>query len=936
MDPRPAIVIVDDEPQELASLLDALIRRFGGDYRIVPHLSASAALAEMGRLRADGGRIALVIADQRTREMPGVDLLARVRELDPNARRALLVAWGDPESSATILQGCAFGKLENYVTKPWAPAEVHLYPVISEFLAEWTQTNRPEMELVRVIGDRPSPRTHALVDRLARSGVPHGFYAAGTPEAAKLAAEMGIDPARLPVLILLDGRALVDPSPAEVSEALGESNADEDSCDLAIVGGGPAGLAAAVYAASEGLRTLVVEREVVGGQAGTSSLIRNYLGFPRGISGAELAKRAYGQAWLFGAKYALAREVEGLSARGDERVVRLSDAREITCRAVLIATGMAYKRLEALARFEGAGVFYTVTPDPRVMHGHDAFVVGSGNSAGQAVVHLARSARKVTLLVRGEALETKMSDYLVQENPADAQRGGAAAHRGGRGRGRGPARAAHAPRPGPRRARDRPGGVAVRPGGLGAAHRLALGDRRAGRAGLRGHGRRPRRHRAPRLAPLAPSDALRDEHARGVRRGGRALRIGQARRLCRRGGGRGGAGDRGVPRPRSARGAGGVPGAARRPARPSDPVRPSTQLRNIGARLRNIRTARARPGSAAGSPYDRRVARRPGAKELESAAAERRAPAARRVPVASEPLAMLRRRGLAPSLSRPDLPFDPGDEATAAAMAERLEHYAFRLFLRGAILRPDGFSPADATRYVPAAPARELAEACVAMGIAARLPRGRYRLLRKARSFGGTLEWWLARSLRERLALEVASGVRTGAAGVGGDLDVVAACEGKLVYLEAKSSPPKHITAAELRAFLRRVRAVRPDVAVFVVDTALRLSDKLLPMFAGALEAEGAAARAPRRLVRETWALGPHLFLASAREDLLANVERAIAEGLRALAPDVVGSPPSPRAGREERGLASPSPREAGRGKGRGARAAVTPALGLRRPRPPP
>jgi thioredoxin reductase (NADPH) len=420
MDPRPAIVIVDDEPGELAALLDALGRRFGGDYRIVPHLSGSGALADLARIRTDGGETALVIANQRMTEMTGVDLLARVRDLDPRARRALLVAWGDRESAPTILQGCAFGKLENYITKPWAPAEVHLYPIINEFLAEWTQTNRPEMELVRVIGERPSARTHAVVELLSRLGVPHGFYAAGTAEAAKLAAELGVDLSRLPVLILLDGRALVDPSVAEVSRALGEAEVDEDSSDLAIVGGGPAGLAAAVYSASEGVRTVVIEREVVGGQAGMSSLIRNYLGFPRGISGAELAKRAYAQAWLFGAKYALAREVAGLALRGDRRIVKLGDGREVTCRAVLVATGMSYRRLgvPSLERFNGAGVFYTVPFDTGMTHlmeGHDAFVVGGGNSAGQAAVHLAKSARKVTLLVRGDSLEAHMSDYLVQD-----------------------------------------------------------------------------------------------------------------------------------------------------------------------------------------------------------------------------------------------------------------------------------------------------------------------------------------------------------------------------------------------------------------------------------------------------------------------------------------------------------------------------------------
>jgi hypothetical protein len=250
---------------------------------------------------------------------------------------------------------------------------------------------------------------------------------------------------------------------------------------------------------------------------------------------------------------------------------------------------------------------------------------------------------------------------------------------------------------------------------------------------------------------------------------------------------------------------------------------------------------------------------------------------------------MLLRRGLDPRPSPPDVPFDPAaPPAQLAAIAERLGHYAFRLFLRGAILCPAGFAPREATRYVAAPQARALAEDCVALGLAAPLPRGRYRLVRRARSFGGTLEWWLARALHERLGLQVATGVRTGAAGVGGDLDVVAAGEGKLVYLEAKSSPPKHVDAREIRAFLRRVDAARPDVALFVVDTALRLSDKILPMFADALATGGPP---PRRVLRETWALGPHLYLVNAREDLAENVCRAVAEGIRALAPDIAARP---------------------------------------------
>ncbi len=286
------------------------------------------------------------------------------------------------------------------------------------------------------------------------------------------------------------------------------------------------------------------------------------------------------------------------------------------------------------------------------------------------------------------------------------------------------------------------------------------------------------------------------------------------------------------------------------------------------------------------------VPRRRTARELEAGAAARPAPVAGVAAPDSEPLRMLRRRGLDARPSPPDLPLPPGaGPELAGAFAARLRHYAFRLFLRGAILSPRGFAPSQATRYVSAAQARAYAQDLVELGIAERLPRGRYRLVRSARSFGGTLEWWLARELHERLGLEVETGVRSGARGVGGDLDVVATGEGKLVYVEAKSSPPKHIRVIEVRAFLRRVRAVRPDVALFVVDTALRLSDKVLPMFTEALAREAAGAPPARRVLRDTWALGPHLYVANAKEDLVENVCRAVVEGIRALAPEVLPRP---------------------------------------------
>ena len=269
------------------------------------------------------------------------------------------------------------------------------------------------------------------------------------------------------------------------------------------------------------------------------------------------------------------------------------------------------------------------------------------------------------------------------------------------------------------------------------------------------------------------------------------------------------------------------------------------------------------------------------ARELEAAAARRPPPRPPAGAEGGEALAMLVRRGLSPRLTPPDLPFPADLPADALdAIEDGLHHYALRLFLRGAILRGGAFAPGEATRYLAAAAARRAADQLRALGVLAPAGRGRYRLVRRARSFGGTLEWWMARALRRRLALDVACGVRSGARGVGGDLDVVAAGEGKLVYLELKSSPPKHLTPAELDAFLRRVDALRPDLSLFAVDTALRLSDKVLPMLAAALARAGLPAGQPRRVVRETWALAPGLYAANARQDLVENVCRAIADGL--------------------------------------------------------
>ena len=412
----PIISVIDDEPESLTAMLEALTRRFGGDYRIVPHMSAQAALDALTRMKKDGDEIALIIADQWMPEMTGNELLGRVHSIEPMAKRALLVSWGDHAASSAILQACALGEIENYLYKPWAPAEVHLYPLISEFLAEWTRLHRPGMELLHVVADEQSERGHEIRELLNRNGIPCGFHAAGSQMANQLLEERGADPSAVPAVLLLDGSMLVDPTNTEIMDAIGE-NPGELSCDVAVVGAGPAGLTAAVYAGSEGLGTLVIEQHVIGGQAGASSLIRNYLGFPRGISGAELTQRAYQQAWLFGARFVFSREVTRLRSDGQRKILMLSDGREVDTTAVVIATGADYRRLDVpgLERFVGRSIFYTTFSDPRVLHDLDVAVVGGGNSAGQAVVHLAAHARRVTLIVRANSLETGMSDYLVRE-----------------------------------------------------------------------------------------------------------------------------------------------------------------------------------------------------------------------------------------------------------------------------------------------------------------------------------------------------------------------------------------------------------------------------------------------------------------------------------------------------------------------------------------
>ncbi|MDQ3942875.1 MAG: FAD-dependent oxidoreductase, partial [Actinomycetota bacterium] len=314
----------------------------------------------------------------------------------------------------------ALGLIDYYVNKPWGSPDERFHRVIGEFLYDWAKDRLPRFEEIRVVGDRWAPRSHELRDLLGRNGVLYTFYSADSREGRELLARIGHSSTQLPVLVLFDGQVLVDPSNEEIADAACgvKDSLKQSSFDLVVIGAGPAGLAAAVYGASEGLDTLVVEGEAIGGQAGTSSLIRNYLGFPSGVGGAELASRAAEQAWLFGATFAYMRHATELRRTGDGFTVTLSCGKEVTARAVIIATGASYCRLgvPGLEALHGAGVFYgAAVSETQAMQGQDVYVVGAGNSAGQAAIHLSKYASRVTLLARGDSLVASMSAYLIKE-----------------------------------------------------------------------------------------------------------------------------------------------------------------------------------------------------------------------------------------------------------------------------------------------------------------------------------------------------------------------------------------------------------------------------------------------------------------------------------------------------------------------------------------
>jgi thioredoxin reductase (NADPH) len=418
----PVIFVIDDDAGVLDALRDDLSRRFGEDFRVTGASSAAAGLATLREL-ADGHEpVALLIVDHDMGEMPGVDFLARAHKMHPLAKRVLLVER-DYSARSPVVEAMTLGEADYHITKPWL-LEQDLYRVISEFLAEWAKDQEAGFELFRLYGRTQDPGTYELRELLTRFNVPFHFHPVDSERGRRLLESKGLDAARLPVLVRHDDYTMVQPTRAQLIDAVGGSvSSDVDECDVVIAGAGPAGLTAAVYAASEGLQTVVLEETVSGGQAGSSPMIRNYPGFPHGISGHELTRRTCEQAWMFGAHMVFSQPAAALECRGHARVVHLTDGHQIAARAVIVATGIAWRRLGVprLEALVGSGVFYGAAgSETRAMEGRDVFVVGAGSSAGQTALHLARYARRVTLLVRGDSLARSMSDYLIKEIEATA------------------------------------------------------------------------------------------------------------------------------------------------------------------------------------------------------------------------------------------------------------------------------------------------------------------------------------------------------------------------------------------------------------------------------------------------------------------------------------------------------------------------------------
>ena len=440
---KPVILAVDDDAPVLRAVERDLRARYGNDYRVVAANSGAEALEAVRQLTVRGGAIGLFVVDQRMPAMTGIEFLAQAIELQPDAKRVLLTAYADTDVAIKAINSI---RLDQYILKPWDPPEEKLYPVLDDLLSDWVADFRPPFEGLRLLARRWSPRGHDIRDYLTRNQVPYAWLdpeaddegkrlasslmqvAEGTPAAAAVAVTAGEEePTRaaelaIPIVLFPDGTVLRDPTNMAIAEKVGlQTHAALPFYDLVIVGGGPSGLAAAVYGASEGLKTVLVEREAPGGQAGTTSRIENYLGFPAGLSGGDLARRGLAQARRLGAEILTPLEVVGLRRDDPYRVVLLADGSELSCQAVVVATGVSYRQLDVpnADRLAGAGVYYGAATTEAVLYrGLDVAVVGGGNSAGQAAVYLSRFAKSVSVLVRGPDLTATMSAYLIDQMDA--------------------------------------------------------------------------------------------------------------------------------------------------------------------------------------------------------------------------------------------------------------------------------------------------------------------------------------------------------------------------------------------------------------------------------------------------------------------------------------------------------------------------------------
>ncbi|HEY6489880.1 MAG: FAD-dependent oxidoreductase [Terracidiphilus sp.] len=413
---RPILLAVDDDVSVLEAVVQDLRREYGAEYRVMRAASGQAALDTLSQVKARQEPVALIVSDQRMPGMTGVDFLEHARELYPDSRRVLLTAYADTEAAIRAINSA---RIHYYLNKPWDPPEEKLYPVLNDLLDDWKAGYRPPFEGLRVIGNRWSLQDHMLRSFLSRNHVPYRWLdIAGNDEALKLLSDRQLKPAQLPAVLFADGTSLANADPDALAARVGlRTQATQEFYDMTVVGAGPAGLAAAVYGASEGLKTLVIEPEAPGGQAGSSSRIENYLGFPSGVTGADLGRRALTQASRFGAEFVTQRAT-GMRIDGQYRFVKLSDGREVSSHVVLLAPGVEYRKLTipGADHLAGCGIYYgAALVEAASCKGEDVFVVGGANSAGQAALHFSKYASKVTMLVRGAGLTVTMSKYLIDE-----------------------------------------------------------------------------------------------------------------------------------------------------------------------------------------------------------------------------------------------------------------------------------------------------------------------------------------------------------------------------------------------------------------------------------------------------------------------------------------------------------------------------------------